>query len=174
VIDRRHVALGAAIGASIASQPRAGPPLLYGDQKLEAGPFTLDDSRPTRSWRITTEVELPAEAADHDVLSQTGVEALAADADSDDLATVSFGECGAEPIEELWGGLVFVVDGAFEDCGPGQNCTRTFCVDITSDEDHPVEGWWQTWTTVQSMDNVKYGDDSIPVPIEITIEEIEP
>lgn len=172
MIDRRHVALGTAIAASVSSQPRDWPPLFYGDEALDAGPFTLDDKSPTRAWRITTDVVLPEEAGDHDFQSQTGVQVLATDPDSEDFATVSFGECGDEAIEGEWGSLVSI-DDVFADCTPRASCTRTFCVEITSEENHAVEGAWNTGIRIESIDTVKH-EDSIPVLIDITIEEIEP
>jgi hypothetical protein len=171
-MDRRHVVLGAALAASIASQPKDWPPIFSGYQSLDADPFILDGASPTRAWRITVEAALPAEAEDHDFVSRTDLEVGPTEGEPGDLATVSFGECGAEPIETLWpDGLS--LDGAFEDCVPRQTCTRTFCLEITTKEDHPVEGAWWTWTAIQSVDTVKH-EDSIGVHIEITIEEIEP
>jgi hypothetical protein len=117
-------------------------------------------------------VELPAEAEDHDFMDRTGVQVFMTDPESGDLATVSFGECGDEMVDELWGSVP--VDSAFADCAPRQSCTRTFCLAITSKDDPLVEGQWRIWTTIRSLDTVKHEDDSIRVPIEITIEEIEP
>ena len=106
MIDRRHVALGTAIAANIASEYPKGGSRLRG---------------------------IPAEAEDdYDFRSSSDVQAGTTDADSGDLETVSFGEYGAEAIEELWGGRMSV-EHSFEDCA-----------------------------------------DGILVPIEITIEEIEP
>src|SRR5436190_15895844 len=106
MIGRRQLGVGTALGVGIASEDPKGGSGLRG---------------------------VPAEAEDdYGFRSSSDVQAGTTDADSGDLETVSFGEYGAEAIEELWGGRMSV-EHSFEDCA-----------------------------------------DGILVPIEITIEEIEP
>ena len=69
MIDRRHFALGVALAASVATEYPAPPSLFYGEQTLDAEPVSLDDTRLVRTWIVTVDVTLPAEAADDDFSS---------------------------------------------------------------------------------------------------------
>jgi hypothetical protein len=174
-MDRRHGVLAVAVAASVATSYAPPPPLFYGEQSLDADPVWLDETRPVRTWVITTDARLPAEATERDFTSTTEVDVRVSDGDSgarDGRLVVVLSECGSGSVSDGPGGLA--VEDAFEDCLPRQTCRRTFCVAIGNDSDHALEVEWSTRTIIESHAWVDYDVDPILVPIEITIEETEP
>ncbi len=179
MIDRRHAALGVALAASVATSYGPPPALFYGEESLGADPVQLDEFRPIRTWVITADVVLPAEAAHHHFTSTTTVEARAADQDSgerfENLLVVTLSECGIEGVEDgpTPNGSV-EVENSFANCVPRQTCTRTFCVAVANGSEQALEIEWHTWTIIESDATVDYDVDPIPVRIEMTIEEVVP
>jgi len=179
LIDRRHVVLGVALAASVATSYGLPPTLFYGEETLSAPPVTIDDTRPIRAWVVTTRVTLPAEATRHPFTSTTEVWASTSvhgfpDDGVDDLAVV-MSECGHDAVADgpALGGSVSIKD-AFVDCVPEQPCFRTLCVAIGTAGDGPVAVEWETSTIVESFATVDYDVNSITVPIDIDIDEILP
>jgi hypothetical protein len=164
--------LGVALAASVATSRNLPSALFRGQQSLAVDPFLLDETHATRSWVITTDAVLPAEASDHDFTSSTGVQATVTAPDSVDSLVLLLSECGSDPVETTLEGVADI-DDSFVDCIPGQTCTRRFCIEIANGNDPVVEVEWHTWTMIDSDATVDYDVDSIAVPIDITIEEIE-
>jgi hypothetical protein len=178
VIDRRHLVLGIALGASIATE---GPPpgfLFHGAERLNAGASRLDVEIPTRHWIITTEIVLPREAEGDEFGSSSAVSYALTERSAAGVLVSSFRECGGEideePIVTVDDSFTMSVSDSFADCAPQQGCTRTFCLELTSNNDHAIEVEWYATASIESEATVDHDVDPIDVPIEITIEEIEP
>jgi hypothetical protein len=181
-MDRRHFVLAIAVVAAIASEPDQPPRLFWGREDLDGGSLTLDAMHPTRSWIITTTVVLPAEAADHDFQSFSTVRADLGEGAQAYPVSLSLSAC-SEPVETVYseenpnGRLVAAdIDDPFVDCVPLEPCTRTMCAQLANgDENAGVELDWFTYSVVASDEPVDdKGDESIPVAIDITIEDGEP
>jgi len=176
-MDRRHVVLGVALAASVATRTEGPPSLFSGYQTLDAEPVSLDETRLIRTWIVTVDVTLPAEAADHDFTSTLAVRAgTSGDGFRDsDLIVVVLSECGSAGVVDGPARAPSVgLQDPFAGCVAQQTCTRTFCVAIGNASDHAVDVEWDTWTSIRSDERVDDDVDSIPVPIDITIEEMEP
>src|SRR6185436_16616100 len=177
-MDRRHVVMGVALVASVATSQPAPPPLFYGEQQLDAEPVSLDETRPIRTWVITVDATLPAEAANHDFTSTLEVHAQPSARDSGersvDPIVVVLSECGSEGVVDGPNRAPSVaLRDPFAGCVAQQTCTRTFCVAIGNAGDEAVDVEWDAWASIESRAWVDYDERSIPVPIDITIEEIE-
>jgi hypothetical protein len=176
-MDRRHLVLAIALAASVATEYPGPEPMFSGEQTLAAASVPLDETRPIRTWVITTDVTLPPEAADHDFTSTTSVYASSTveGFGSTDWLVVVLSECGSGGFADGPArGVGAGVEEAFVDCVPEQTCTRTFCVAIGNAADHPIEVQWDTSTRIESLAVVDHDVGPIDVPIDIAIEEIEP
>ena len=176
-MDGRHVALGVALAASVATRTAAPPPLFFGYQTLDAEPVSLDETQLIRTWIVTVDATLPAEGADHDFTSTLAVRAGASAyvmGESDPIVVV-LSECGSAGVADGPDPAPSVgLQDPLAGCVAQQTCTRTFCVAIGNASDHAVDVHWDTWASIRSDARVDDDVDSIPVPIDITIEEIEP
>jgi hypothetical protein len=179
-MDRRHLVLAMAIAATIAtSYPSYSP--LEGSSSLTLDTVQLE-AGDTRSWVITSEVALPPQAQANAYDSM--LSAVAQVSGSEGLQRVSLilrdcdgGETMAqtvvadEPGGGSWiGGQVDAPD-FFADC-PINECVRTVCLDITNEATSPADVGLEIQASVTS----DYSEDGVDlgVPIQLTIEEIDP
>jgi hypothetical protein len=181
VIDRRHAVLAVAVTASVATQPPPMPALFSGREDLEAGSVVLDPNQ-TRSWTITTTVVLPHQARHHDFMSFSmvsaellpGARAAVSLSLSDCVGAAAAGVFELELDRDTLAAEASIED-PFIDCVASEPCTRTMCLDLVNDDERAVKVSWSTYTVVTSHEvHESRNDESTPVPIEITIEEIEP
>lgn len=180
MIDRRYAVLGVSIAATIGTSPAEGPdthPIFVGFEQLTAGPFTFDAANPSRVWQITLQVVLPPEAEHSDFGSTLVVQARFVDDAKHEPVTYRLTDCnenalGVSSVEyQTW----IDIDGPFADCLPETACAPIFCLEIeTTDDESPVDVEWDASASVMATDTVAVIEDVIHVPIDITIEEIEP
>jgi hypothetical protein len=183
-MDRRHVVLIVAVAASIGTSPQddsAEPVDLFWGHANEHALFTLDEAHPTRVWEITAQVELPPEAEASGFTGAIGARARFVDKDfRHDPVTLRLTDCAGAALSAVyearstWDPANTATYDAFVDCVPGTPCTRTVCLEITtSNDEHPVDLEWNTFAWIGTDDPAPAGE-GIDVPIELTIEEIEP
>ena len=173
-MDRRHLVLAVAVGATIATSYDSDSSGGY--QSLTVETLSIDGQE-TRSWVITGEVELPPEAEGEafdsmlSIVAQvTGSEGLqhvslvARDCDGGEI--VAQAVVADEPGGGSWSGGQVDVPDFFRDC-PVDECVRTVCLDVTNDTTSPAEVDLEVDASVTS--------EAIGgVGIHLTVEEIEP
>jgi hypothetical protein len=182
-VHRRLTALTAAILGALALDCKDEPgPLFEGSESLEIGPTTVEGDQ-TRAWMVTAELSLPREAGPSTFQSDLDMDILfSSDKASMDAAFV-VRECGdgfvhtnlSFPRE---GDAGSTSDESFElsrfvaDCTIGKACVRTMCVEASNHRNAPLELSVELSVTARS--DAPADDDTIEVPIELTLEEIVP
>ena len=178
-MDRRHLVLGLAVAASVATTPPMYD-LYSGGSNSDEVAFTLDTETPERVWLITCTVDLPQEARTHPFSSSFGVRLVLTGASTP--APIEVVLWDAATFETLDDGVVAEADyledatsmdvsDAFADCLPG-GCERTFFLYVSSPEDVDAAGQWEAIAAVSSEDVVDYKRDWTEVPVTIAYEEL--
>jgi hypothetical protein len=185
-VDRRHAAIAAVVLAPLAvgcGKDEPGP-LFEGSESLELGPSTVKGDE-TRAWMVSAEVSLPQEAEDATYESVLEMDIVFSSAEGSMDAAFVVRDCdGGGPVHE---NLSFPREGHTEstsaesiefpaflaDC-PIQKCVRTMCVEATNHRNALLELSVLLRVSLVSDASVEDDGATIDVPIDLTLEEIEP
>lgn len=166
-MDRRHVVLGFAIGASVATSYSTSP-LFRGEAQSDAV-FTLDVEHPERVWLITYTADLPQEVGAHPFSSSLEVGVAITRASTP--APIEFVLWDAATFETIGQGDSMYVPDPFADCLPGR-CERAFFLYVSSPEEVDAGGYWMASAWIRSDEPAPDVDESKEVPITIEYEEL--
>ena len=183
-MNRRHTVLAAVIATLAVDCKEESVPLFEGFESLDFGPGTVEGHQ-TRAWMVSAGVNLPQEAEASAYGSVLHMDILFSSGEASMDAAFVVRECDdAGPVHE---NLAFPRMGDTEsistesiefpgflaDC-PIQECVRTLCVEATNHLDGPLALSLRLYVQLLAAVNAEDDSATIDVPIDLTLEEIEP
>jgi hypothetical protein len=176
-MDRRHLVLGLAITATLATKYVLDP-LFWGEESRNGPLVTLGTNHPVRMWQITYSTDLPGIADDHPFGGTIWVFVqYFSDRADDQFARAALVDCETDVLltedsvsDEQ---AVLEVQDAFPSCVGSGFCEQSYCLIVeTTDKATPAQFLWSTSASIASDEDAERGEEDKVLDILIEYEEL--
>jgi hypothetical protein len=178
-VDRRHLALAVAIGATLADE-RFDDPLVWGEESRNGALFTLGPNHPVRMWQITYSADLPGVAGAEPYGGAVGVYVeFTSDRADDQIVRSALVDCETDEVliedsvtDER---AALQLSDAFPSCIHAGFCEQSYCLVVQAPEEaEAADLIWYTDVTIGTDAYAEEGEDGTVVDILIEYTEIDP